>query len=100
MAIGFVERDQQVEVAIGTALSILVPGDDVHVMWFRPAVDAYFVYKADLEDGDAVAAFATTRMLVPAGEAWPLLVRPGYRIGVWAASGSDVANVTGEKGRR
>jgi hypothetical protein len=70
------------------SLNVLVPGDDVRVVWIVADAALWLVYSSTLRDGGALP---TDRIPISANERYPAVVGGGKRILVQAQTGS--ANV-------
>lgn len=93
MAALSVVKNTPVNAALATTLKRVNPGDDVRVIWFNCASDAYLVYDNAKADGDAIGASAVYR--IPAGIEEPIEVT-GVRILVAAVSGTPTAYFLGK----
>jgi hypothetical protein len=60
-----VELNGELQVSLGTTLTRIVPGDDVHVLQLSTQDDVYLVLSDTLDDGATVPA--TARHRLPAG---------------------------------
>lgn len=90
-----VTKNTPLEVTLATTLLRIIPGDDVHVIWFRCGSDAYLVYDDAKNDGDAVGA--TARFFLAAGTYWPIEIN-GVRPLIAAIAGTPTASLLGSYG--
>jgi hypothetical protein len=69
-------------------LTVLVPGDDVRVIWVVPAAAIWVFYSTSLREGDATPASGANGIPVAANEKFPIRVGGGKRALVASQSGT------------
>lgn len=69
-----VEANTDLRTSVGTTLSHLIPGDDVHVIWVKGDADLYLVMDNAIADGAAIGG--TRGFRIAANESWPIEVGP------------------------
>jgi hypothetical protein len=72
--------------SVGDAtLTVLVPGDDVRVIWIVPEAALWLVISPTLREGDVLP---TDRIPIAANERYPAIVTPGSRLLVRSDTGT------------
>jgi hypothetical protein len=69
-------------------LTVLVPGDDVRVIWVVPEAAIWVFYSSTLRDGDTTPALGVNGIPVAAGEKYPIRIPAGKRALVASQSGT------------
>jgi hypothetical protein len=70
------------------ALTVLVPGDDVRVIWAVPDSAIWVFYSSSLREGDSTPVSGANGIPVSAGEKFPVRVPAGKRALVASQSGT------------
>lgn len=88
MAVRCNRNDPRTASIPAATLTVLVPGDDVRVVWIIPDAAIWVFYSASLREGDATPGSGANGIGVATGEKYPIRVPAGKRALVASQSGT------------